>query len=175
VYPKPTADFIYSGEFQLPNPEVMYVDASYANIANWYWYFGDGEIAFSQNPKHSFKEAAIYNTFLVVENIYGCKDTVSKPITIEELPVLFVPNTFTPNEDGDNDAFFAKGTGIKEFKLQIFNRWGQKIFEANDITKAWDGTFKGVSVKEDTYVWLIHYSLIKQNPQAITGHVNLIR
>jgi gliding motility-associated-like protein len=175
VYPKPIADFIYSGEFQLPNPEVMYVDASYANIANWYWYFGDGEIAFSQNPKHSFKEAAIYNTFLVVENIYGCKDTVSKPITIEELPVLFVPNTFTPNEDGDNDAFFAKGTGIKEFKLQIFNRWGQKIFEANDITKAWDGTFKGVSVKEDTYVWLIHYSLIKQNPQAITGHVNLIR
>lgn len=69
---------------------------------------------------------------------------------------MFVPNAFTPTESlGTNDVFLAKGFGIKEFRMMIFDRWGEKIFESNDIYKGWDGTYKGSSVKEDVYVYKI--------------------
>jgi gliding motility-associated-like protein len=61
-------------------------------------------------------------------------------------PVLYIPSAFTPNGDGVNDIFFAKGDGIRKFSLAIYDRWGEVVFYSDDINKGWDGTFKGEKI-----------------------------
>lgn len=68
-------------------------------------------------------------------------------------PVLFAPSAFTPNGDGLNDIFHLTGSYIRTFRLILFNRWGVKIFESNDLSAGWDGTYKGKQVQEGVYVW----------------------
>ena len=74
---------------------------------------------------------------------------------------LYVPNAFTPdiNGDGINDLFAAKGTNILEYELTVYDRWGLKIFESNDLNEGWDGTYNGNLVQVDVYVWKISFSV----------------
>ncbi|MEP7279848.1 MAG: PKD domain-containing protein [Bacteroidota bacterium] len=94
---------------------------------------------------------------------------------------FFIPNTFSPNNDGTNDQFFPRGTGLNLIQsLRIFNRWGELVFEkrnfeANDATAGWDGSFKGKPASTDTYIYMIN--IICENASIITykGNVTLIR
>lgn len=96
---------------------------------------------------------------------------------------MYVPNTFTPNGDGKNDVFCPVGTGITEFKMQIFDRWGMLLFESsslvtnNTTSGCWDGTFRGNKVQEDTYVVRITYRTECGDSNLHKGyyHVNVIR
>jgi len=175
VFPKPTAEFTFKGNLTTEEPEVIFTDLSQSNIISWAWYFNDGLTANIKNPVHVYEKSSVYNIVLIVENTYGCSDTTNRLVKIEEVPSLFIPNSFTPNSDGLNDTFHAKGLGIKDFKMLIFDRWGEKIFEADNIFKGWDGMIKGTLAKQDTYVWKIEYSTIKFNSKTISGIVTLIR
>ena len=88
---------------------------------------------------------------------------------------LYVPNTFTPDGDGINDGFYAVATEVKEFKLYVFNRWGEKIYETSDRFKRWDGTYAGAPSPIDTYVWRIDYEELSGEKHKVFGHVNLVR
>jgi gliding motility-associated-like protein len=96
---------------------------------------------------------------------------------------LYVPNAFTPDADGINDVFKAEGKFINEdagsedhnFKLCIFNRWGEKIFETNDISKGWDGKFKGTDVQQDTYVYTITAFGYDKQSYYLQGNFTLLR
>jgi gliding motility-associated-like protein len=88
---------------------------------------------------------------------------------------LYVPNTFTPNGDGFNDLFYALASEVKVFKMYVFDRWGLKIFESNDLRKSWDGTYGGAAAPIDTYVWRIDYEEESGEKHKVFGHVNLIR
>jgi gliding motility-associated-like protein len=90
---------------------------------------------------------------------------------------LYVPNSFTPNGDAKNDVFKASyGDNVIQFHLQIFNRYGQIIFETKDKNKGWDGTFKGSRQPYDGYVWLMQYkTATNNNLQKLQGTVLLIR
>ena len=92
--------------------------------------------------------------------------------------MIYVPNAFTPNSDGENDSFMAKGDGIKDFKLYVFDRWGNVIFFSNDIMKGWDGRYlaKGADiVQEDVYVWKIELKNYKNQPFNLAGQVSLLK
>jgi gliding motility-associated-like protein len=88
---------------------------------------------------------------------------------------LYVPNTFTPNGDGINDFFTIKGRDIKTFKLYIFNRWGQLIFESDNMDNQWNGTYQSEPVQIDTYVWKVEYEDYQLNFYSLIGHVNVIK
>jgi gliding motility-associated-like protein len=90
---------------------------------------------------------------------------------------MFVPNTFTPNGNGRNEIFYAYGTGIVEFKMQIFDRWGMLLFESTSMTNGWDGTFEGNKVQQDTYVVRITYRTEcgDMNTHKEYYHVNVLR
>jgi gliding motility-associated-like protein len=90
---------------------------------------------------------------------------------------LYIPNTFTPNRDGKNDQFLALGTGITEFKMRIYNRWGQLIYTGNTIYDGWNGQLNGVFVQEDTYVVIMDYRTTCNNNrlERKVTHVNVIR
>lgn len=65
---------------------------------------------------------------------------------------IYIPNAFTPNGDGINDTFGVKGEGIRNFRLYIYNRWGEKIFETNNPKHQWDGLYAGRPAEQGTYV-----------------------
>lgn len=175
VHPKPQADFTFRGKLTEEDPEVYFTDQSYSNISNWFWYFGDGGEADQKNPEHRFKKAGMFNTFLVVTNDFGCKDTTQKFVHLKETSAFYIPNSFSPNGDGINDLFYAKSSGVIDFEITIFDRWGEKVFEAMDINKAWDGSYKGKPAKEDTYTWLVKVSLLEEKARSLSGTVTLIR
>lgn len=88
---------------------------------------------------------------------------------------LFVPTAFSPNRDGTNDEFRVVGLHIKTIQIEVFNRWGEKIFETTDINQAWDGTFKGEIVEAGTYI--IQVQALNDNgmSQAYKGLIHVIK
>lgn len=88
--------------------------------------------------------------------------SLSNTVAVIPYMSVYIPNSFTPNGDGLNDHFGAYGEAIREFKLQVFNRWGQMIFETNSITTRWDGTFDGDKVPMGTYAF-------RMSAKGITG------
>jgi gliding motility-associated-like protein len=87
---------------------------------------------------------------------------------------IYIPNTFTPNGDGMNDTFGAYGEAIKEFNMKIFNRWGQLVFESNNVNQRWDGTYDGTKVQEGSYVYRVSARGIQGKSQEKDGTVNII-
>lgn len=88
---------------------------------------------------------------------------------------LYIPNAFTPNGDGLNDVFGAAGEGISEFTMQVFNRWGNLVFETNDMRRQWDGTYKGEKAELGVYV----YQVMAKGPKSYMikrqGSVTLVQ
>ncbi|MBP7810480.1 MAG: PKD domain-containing protein [Bacteroidia bacterium] len=110
-------------------------------------------------------------------NSYGCTDTIIKILDIKPAFVIYLPNTFTPNADGLNDGFGAKGVGIVTFEMQVYDRWGHKVFETNDIFNYWDGSVNGGSepIKDDVYTWKVQVKDINHKNHDLVGHVTVIK
>jgi gliding motility-associated-like protein len=88
---------------------------------------------------------------------------------------VFIPNTFTPNGDGQNDLFMVKGLKIDEVYFAIYNRWGEKVFETNDLSKGWDGRYKGKQVDVGVFGWYLRVKCINGEETFRKGNVTLIR
>jgi gliding motility-associated-like protein len=179
VYPVPVAGFkVEPDEIDENEPNFsVKSEATDAIVTNYY--INDGSTYSGPNFSHALKNAdkAKPMVFQVVMNNYGCGDTTYKELNIKPSWVLYIPNTFTPNGDGVNDGFFAKGYNIKNFNLKIFDRWGHILFETNDINEMWDGTTKGSNepIKQDIYVWKANVKDVFDKNHNMTGHVSLIK
>jgi gliding motility-associated-like protein len=88
---------------------------------------------------------------------------------------LYVPTIFTPNNDSNNDEFVLKGKYINQFKIMIFNRWGEQVFESNDIQKSWDGLIGLNPAPSAAYTWSAQYTDQQGKTYNKTGTVTLIR
>lgn len=179
VYPTPIAAFkVEPEEIDEMEPNISVTsEATGASIINYY--INDGSSYSSSNFNHVLKNVEKIKPIIyqVVKTEYGCADTTYKVLNIKPTWVVYIPNTFTPNGDGINDGFSAKGVGILQFNLQIFDRWGHKLFEANDINQHWDGTSKGSEepIKQDVYVWKALVKDVFNRQHELTGHVSLIK
>jgi gliding motility-associated-like protein len=122
---------------------------------------------------------------VTVTDANGCSDTACVIVTVEQ-PVdcdyaddqLFVPDAFSPNNDGKNDVlgvYYPNISCIKEFNLIIYDRWGEKVFEANNITALWDGTYKGKPMNTAVFVYYMKVTLITGKEIVRKGNVSLIR
>lgn len=96
--------------------------------------------------------------------------------TVEVVPYMsiYIPNSFTPNGDGLNDMFGAYGEAILEFNMQIYNRWGQMIFEADNFSTKWDGTYEGTMVPQGSYVYKLSAKGITGNRTQKDGTVTVV-
>ena len=108
-------------------------------------------------------------------DVNGCR--ASDTVNIYYDPILYVPNTFTPNPDADgfNNFFFAQGGNISEFQMLIFNRWGELICTLNGLNETWDGSFDGVPCQDGTYTWKAIIKDLEGEESTHVGHVNLLR
>lgn len=175
VNPPPTAAFTFS-----PNPAdltqpTLFTDAS-IGASQWFWNFGDGNISNIQNPSFEFTSGGNYPIVLIVTSPDGCKDTTIAQLIIEDIFSLFIPSAFTPNEDESNPIFYAYGFGMKTFKMEIFDRWGENIFTSDDIEKGWNGQRQsGTMVPQGIYNYKIDVEFTNGKSQTLLGRVTLIR
>ncbi|HRP60805.1 MAG TPA: gliding motility-associated C-terminal domain-containing protein, partial [Vicingus sp.] len=115
---------------------------------------------------------------LAVVNSQGCTDTTYQTVIINGLYLLYVPTSFTPNGDNVNDVFKPLGEGIDvtNYHFMVFDRWGEKLFETDNIAEGWDGTFNGNPVQTGVYIWKVKAKEFYRNVNTEhSGHVNLLR
>lgn len=182
AYGYPTADFSMNPQpTDLTNPFIQFTNESYGNLNN-YWTITGGSPSQSTeiNPISEFPSdsAGEYIVWLTVENSYGCLDSTFRVVKIDGLYLFYMPNGFTPNGDNLNDTFKPVGEGIdsKNYLFMIFNRWGEKLFETDDLNEGWDGTYNGTPVQTDTYIWRIKAKELYRNVNTEhTGFINLTR
>jgi gliding motility-associated-like protein len=113
--------------------------------------------------------------FVLVTTSAGCTGTDSIYVEEKCLDDVVFPNSFTPNEDGRNDVFKAYGIGVKSFLMQLYNRWGEKIFESDSIDHGWDGTYLRHLVQDGIYTCIVKYSMDGINIREKKGMVVLMR
>ena len=126
---------------------------------------------------------SVTTTYVVtVATDFGCTDDDSVRIKLYcDVSQVFIPNSFTPNGDGENDVFYPRGKGVSKIKsFRIYNRWGEKLFERNDIdindaSNAWDGSFQGGTPRPDVYVYIIDAICETGEPINLKGDVTIIR
>jgi gliding motility-associated-like protein len=102
-------------------------------------------------------------------------ESVSNEVYLVQAPKLYVPNAFTPNGDGFNEVWGHVPVFVKDLKLNVYNRWGQHIFESDDKLKQWDGTYKDLPVQEGAYVWLVTYTGYDSSTHYDYGTVTVLR
>ena len=121
----------------------------------------------------SVYQAGEYYVYVVDEN--GCSDQSDLSI-INVVPrsELFVPNSFTPNSDRHNELFIIHAKNIRSFNMKIFDRWGDVLFQSDNIEKHWDGTFNGSKVEQDKYLYVIDIIGEDNVPFTKSGIINLL-
>jgi gliding motility-associated-like protein len=183
VYHNPIAGFSYSPEtVDILDPSVEINNSSqYADNYNWnvtdYGTSTDYSPIFEWAPEPDSQFIQ-----LIVSTNEGCFDTANAVVNILDRLILYVPNTFTPDFDDYNESFqpiFTSGFDPFNFNMKIFNRWGEVVFESNDASIGWDGTYGADNnklVRDGTYVWKIEFketSIDKRH--VIKGHVNVLK
>lgn len=177
MLPVPAAVFSATCNERAGFNEVAFCDHT-SGAASWQWDFGDAHGYSAQKmPVYKYPGIGTFNVTLIVTNQSGCRDTASKVVEIQPRFTMYVPTAFTPNGDGLNDQFFPQGYNIDEgdFKMMIYNRWGQLIYETD--SEPWDGRMAGSEdiAQQDVYVWKIVTRDTQKKHHEYTGHVNLLR
>ena len=177
VYPVPDNQFTHLPDTAtILNPYFTFIDQTEGAVS-WQWDFGDGSTSITTNPFHVYQDTGVYTVQLITTNNYGCIDTTYKNVRVDYLFNLYIPNSFSPNDDGFNDLFFAKGDGFEmdSYELFIFDRWGELIFTSDDINYGWDGRYKKKTLPQGVYSYRIDLIDYEGKPRKILGIVTLIR
>jgi gliding motility-associated-like protein len=178
VHPAPIANFI------LPTDSVSFQDATLllsntsVNSNSYLWNFGDGETSTEMNPIHTWDTVGRLCIELKSFGIGGCVDSDTQCIRIYNEFYVYIPNTFTPNNDNSNEIFKVSGIGVKSVQINIFDRWGKQIFRSpvGPLDKIWwDGFYRGELCPQGVYIYSITIIDEKNRAHNFCERVNLIR
>jgi len=180
--PGPTASFILNPTQAEVNQTVMFTDMS-TGATSWYWNLGDGGVSVLTNPTHSYSISGTYTICLLVTDNFGCEDSTCSNVFINGLFTMYIPNAFSPDDDGVNEVFMPQGIGIDEerYIMQIFDRWGKKVFETTDILEGWDGRIEEQEISNmeiNTSVYSYYIKVFENNTDIsheYRGNVTLLR
>lgn len=171
---KPTADFVPSSSVLFNNLDITFQNLS-TNASTYEWDFGDGNTSTDVHPNHLYLDPGNYLITLIATDDKGCKDTIQKPITILEEYYIYIPNTFTPDDSRINDEFYVKTINIADLTIDIYNRWGEKVYSSDNVNFRWDGTYKGKDVPDGTYTYKVSYLARNGTEGKLVGHLNVLR
>ncbi len=175
----PVADFVnnnaqpVSGGFQ-----ISFQDAS-TFADNYFWDFGEpgssGNTSTISSPSHIYANVGDYLVTLTTTNNSGCSDQILRTISVNRSNNIFIPNAFTPNNDGSNDLFRVRGNNIAYYDLSIFSSWGQRIWFSPKETTGWNGTVNGDLVPNGTYSYVVEVFFEDGNKELYKGNISVIR
>lgn len=180
----PTAAFkVNSPELTLPVDKLAPNNQS-VGANSYVWSFGDGGNSTEFNPEYYYSSVGVFQIQLIATSLYACSDTAYGEVSTTS--DFIFPNVFTPSEDGptgggydkrgfSNNVFFPYTDGVIKFKIEIFNRWGELVFESNDINIGWDGYYNGQLCQQDVYIWKAFLKLNNGKEYNKSGDVTLLR
>jgi len=179
VQPSPIADFTYSPtEVTLLNPDVQFTDESEA-ASGWLWDFSGLTNSIARDPSFTFRDTGIHNIQLIVTHSNGCTDTTNQVIDVIPVVRLFMPNAFTPNDDGKNDLFGPIGiaAGAFDYQFSIWNRWGEQVFYSTNSDEKWDGRKKssGEVLPNGVYIYMVTYTDPRGDKFELKGYATLVK
>ncbi|SMO49545.1 gliding motility-associated C-terminal domain-containing protein [Saccharicrinis carchari] len=189
VYPEPTALFeVFPNVVTIPGETVTFGNKS-MGANSFSWDFGDGQRSIEMHPKHNYTKAGDYSITLDAKNEFGCTNTYVQrnAVTAQEGGDISFPNAFTPNTTGPGDGRYDRTDtnnyifhpvvqeGIEEYQLKIFSRWGQLLFESDNIKIGWNGYYKNQLCTQGVYIWKATCRFSTGQVKVLTGDVTLIR
>lgn len=170
----PVASFTYS-----PNPPQENTFTNFTNqslgATRYLWNFGDGDSSTLTSPSHIFPATGTYRVCLNAANNEGCNADTCRNVQSLIHPLVAVPSAFTPGKFGVNGRIKVEGFGIARMDWKIYNRWGQKVFEANSVKRSWDGTFNGKLQPLDVYTYTLDVVFSDGTKYRKTGDITLLR
>jgi gliding motility-associated-like protein len=156
--------------------EVTFIDLSNNAVAG-YWLIDGDTLPYAPglDPSYDHGVAGYYPIELVVWNEGGCRDSMRAEICIQDSEAIFLADVFSPNGDGNNDVFFARGNAIGEMELAIYDRWGMRVFTSAQPGMGWDGIANGSPCASGVYVVVLQATLLDGEVIERTHNVTLVR
>ncbi len=171
VNPLPT---VYAGNDTTIDVEDVVILNGFSSATTYNWLNGSTlNCTNCLSPTASPLETTTY--ILTATNQYGCTSADTVTIEVSQEYALYVPSALSPNDDNVNEGWKPQGFGIKKIQIWVFDRWGQKIFEAKDLDTTWNGTYKNDLVQQDVYVYKIIAESYSGNKFTKVGHVTVVR
>ena len=176
VWPLPVAGMLINPAVtSLDKPLVTFTDASSGHV-NVIWEMGDGSSSSANEFVYQYRDTGLYTVQITAFTDKGCTDVAYGQVKIRPPFSVYIPNTFTPNENGLNEVFKVVGDGIVEIDYDIFDRWGNSIWSSyGKINAGWDGRLNGEPVPVGVYVYKIVVRSLENKFVTYHGQINLIR
>ncbi|MBL7812746.1 MAG: gliding motility-associated C-terminal domain-containing protein [Bacteroidetes bacterium] len=176
VYPRPVAKFGIDMKNAIgTGVPVDFLDSS-TGATQWTWTPEPGQTGTGKTFNWLYSFLGPRQALLQVSNTWGCTDTTSRIFVLKSEELIYVPTSFTPNNDGRNDDWGPRNiSAVKEYSLRIFNRWGQVIYETRNPMDAWDGTYKGEPVPDGAYSYDMYMVFLTRKKVRNTGTVTVLR
>ena len=182
VYQTPTAAMNIDPAVLYPDLPTTYISNESVGGDTFVWNMGDTPLDFMGFEPGAYTYSPnLIDTFYVSLTAYtdeGCVDSAQGFVAFFNDPFLYAPNSFTPDANILNDVWipiFSSPQYLKRYNLDIYNRWGERVFETTDLNQGWDGTYQGSPVQDGTYTWKINFRWYDQRAFELTGHITLIK
>lgn len=187
AYALPIADFTATPwETDIEHPQFHFLDQSTGPIQNWNWDLGDGTWAVTPDATHSYASPNTWPVTLQVTDANGCTASITHNVMVKPIYDITIPNAFTPNPNGsnngyydptdlNNNVFYPFVKYVKDYRIRIFNRWGELVFESEDILQGWDGHYRGRLSPQDVYVYQMWVRFVDNHEEQRVGDLTLIR
>lgn len=178
VFDSPTPDFSFAPVPPVANTPTTFTNLSSPDAVRFKWKFGDGDSLVTTSRatiQHQYNATGTFNVCLTAYNSIGCDSTICKNVVATIIPLVDVPNAFTPQSGDINSKILVRGFGIAKMQFIIWNRWGQKVFETNSQSQGWDGKVKGVVQPMDVYAYTLSIEFFDGSKTTKKGDITLIR
>ncbi|MBK9194215.1 MAG: PKD domain-containing protein [Flavobacteriales bacterium] len=187
AYPSPTAAFSASTYLtDFANQPIAFTDQSPGAPTGYEWTFGDGNTSTDQDTEHIYDNIGVFAVTLTVTDANGCSGSVIQNVEITPIYDITIPTGFTPNPNGSggggydpndlsNDVFYPFVRFVEDFNMRIYNRWGELVFESNDVRIGWDGYYKGQLSQQDVYAYTMQVRFIDDREVELMGDITLFR
>jgi gliding motility-associated-like protein len=189
---RPKAAFVPKpGKTTIINPNILFENKSEYVIStnNYYWNFGDtltdiGGESFDINTHYTYTAVGNYNVMLKVYNrhqhgglVIDCVDSMIQTIVVDPEVLVYIPNIFTPNNDGPevNNVFKPIVSDESSYFVKVFNRWGEIMWHSENPEESWDGTFNGAPCQEGVYLYVVKVANAQSQEYEFSGTVTLLR
>ena len=174
---KPTADFNWNPTIITQGSPVQFINQT-SNASGFDWSFGKNQSSSPlKDPNYVYMDQGYFDVSLVAYQTFSnviCYDTVVKNLFVKPKLFVWIPASFTPNNDGKNDILYVRGP-VKTMNFIVYNQWGFKVFESNDPTQGWDGKYKGVEQPEGNYIWTLDVTTFDELSEKKQGEILLLR